>query len=255
MLQDSLRKIVPSRSLYGKPSGGEAAAYMRDGHYVLVSGSRQFQSDTEIQELLAPVPEVYSANAKAILAYNAGSKPYHPIPIQTFHGVEVSRPSVDRYNIAYGALASCGAIEGRTMCELGCHTGYLSFSFECCGLAVTAYDIGTGVINIAEHTAKILNSKVRFHQADIRDVVKRGWDYDYVLGMNVFHHLTPDFSHDELREFVVSLGAMTRKAAVVTTLEADDLTYTEIAELGGFTTVEKVGEPVDSYPIWLLSKG
>lgn len=247
-------KLVPSSMLYGEESEGTAAGYMRDGHYELVSGAKHLRHDTEIVELLTPVPEGNIADAEEILAYNGGHKPYHPIPIEPFEDVEVSRPSVDRYNIAYGTLCSCGELQGATMYELGCHTGYLSFSFECCGLHVSACDRREDVIKIAEHTAHILNSRVDFQLADIKDVVANGRQYDYVLGMNVFHYLTKEMTHEETIAFVTNLGKMTRNAAVVTTLETDVLRYPEIAELGGFHTFKKVGEPVDSHAIWLLSK-
>jgi SAM-dependent methyltransferase len=239
----------------GLAGDGQPAAYMLDGRYVLATGQKpDGQAEMEIVELPTPVLGDRLKDAAAIQRFVGDAKPYHPIPIDTFEGIEVSRPSVDRYNIAYKALSACGELSGSTMYDLGCHYGYLSFSFECCGLQVSACDRNPDVIAVAFRLARILGSKVDFKLADIRTVVKTHCLWDYVLGMNVFHYVLEELNVKDREQLILDLGQITRVAAVVTTLEWDGFSYGDIAALGGFSRAEMVGEPEDSHSIWLMVK-
>ena len=230
---------------------GTIRGYMKDSGYTLTSGAELIASDRAwIFELDTPI--LGHEDAAADLArLVTESEVYHPIPVEGFGGRMVSRPSVDRANLVTEFLLESG-VTG-TMLDVGCHYGYLAFTFDAYGLDVDAIDPQEKVIQVSRLISRILNSSVDFQCCDLFDLYSSHRTYSMVLAMNVLHYVLGEQNSTRAKEAMTLLGQLTKDWLIISYPSAvEDMELW--LEYGVFARMQLIGKPSSSYEIYALSK-
>src|SRR5690606_8268555 len=82
-------------------------------------------------------------------------------------------------------------LDGWTVLDIGCNSGFYSIELAKRGAQVTAIDIDPHFLRQARWAAGLhgLDQRITFRQAGVYDLARWDHDYDLVLFMGVFYHL------------------------------------------------------------------
>lgn len=82
-------------------------------------------------------------------------------------------------------------LEGWTVLDIGCNSGFYCLELAKRGAEVTGIDIDPHFLRQARWAASVhgFESRITFHRAAVYDLARRDLDYDLVLFMGVFYHL------------------------------------------------------------------
>lgn len=256
--------IVPSETLNMGSDGGDLAGYIYQAKHCIFSGWQQIAGAIASANRLIQMEELFSPvsddNLKRIVKikekYLSPTKRiYHPIMVSGFEDYEVTRPTMERYNMVIQALVGkFESFKGLRLYDLCCHHAYWAFSLEASGFNVTAIDNDTNALYVARHIREIVLSDIGLIEADIWDFVGQGLSSDIILFMNSLHHIVKDKTEKETEEFLESLAAMTNQAAVVSYRQKDLGCFANPLNWPGWDKIDFVGIPNEGYPIWICSK-
>jgi len=89
-------------------------------------------------------------------------------------------------------IQSMGDLTGKKVLEMGCGTGIFSLILVKRGaVLVDAFDISMESIKIAHARAQVNNveQKINFRAISVYDINYLNDDYDFIVGMNILHHI------------------------------------------------------------------
>lgn len=188
---------------------------------------------------------------------------YHPVPVGKYSQKPETKNSIQRFNLIVRYLTKyMPSFDNATMLDLGCHYGYLGFSLEALGFTVTAIEKLHRSVCICRLIKDVLASRINFRWCRAEDIIEEGQDYDVVMAMNMLHYVFDGKARVFLEHFFNRLGAITKKYCILSypvnnprwTIPHEGDVFEDICYLGGFRSVECVGYPEGSYPIWIASK-
>jgi SAM-dependent methyltransferase len=107
-------------------------------------------------------------------------------------------------------LARDGAFTGAVL-DAGCGTGENALLVASCGLAVLGVDVAQTAIGMAREKAAARGIQADFVVADALNLDRLERTFDTVLDCGLFH----TFDHEERREYVASLAAVTGPGAIL----------------------------------------
>lgn len=127
---------------------------------------------------------------------------YTPVMHPDFRNYNFSRRGSKRLDMIRQHLGP--AVEGMSLLDIGCNSGYYTYHFRRQGMDVTGLDIDADHLAIAQAQAAIYNVDV-----DLQNVSLKDWPterrYDVVIAMSVFWHMLgwgsfkATISEDELK--------------------------------------------------------
>jgi SAM-dependent methyltransferase len=102
-------------------------------------------------------------------------------------------------------LADAGAFAGAVL-DAGCGTGENALHIASLGLRVLGVDVAETALSLAREKAAARGLDAEFARADALHLDRLGHAFDTVLDCGLFH----TFDRDERRDYVTSLGSVTR---------------------------------------------
>ncbi len=257
-----VKKVVPVSRMrqHSVWKAGRGYGYMYGDKYMVSDGL----SDDELIETGIPGLSIENPAAYRALCENLDDAEllYHPVPVGKYAELPETKASVQRYNIiAQHFIDNCDGMDGRTMLDIGCHYGYLSFSFAALGAQVLGIEPACKSVKICRMIKDCINSSVNFMVGSAENIVLQDKAYEVVLAMNMLHYVLADKSRKYTELFFRHLGSITGEYCVLSyavgypqwTIAHIGDVPTDICAMGGFQSVEYIGV-ANSYPIWVAKK-
>ena len=240
----------------------ESAGYMKGDKYHIVTGWGLIEAARVAGERLVPIHELYTPVERGLEYHvtairdnhiGSGASIYHPVMVRGFETSEVTRPTMERYNMVIKGLADfMPTFGGVSLVDLGCHHGYWSFSLEAAGFNVLGVDNVPASLVLAGNLKKLLASEVQFR---ILEIGRDGAFAQVILAMNVLHHVVDGLSSDGIRKLLLKIAINTREILIVSYREKDLGQYADPRTWPGFDKDPiLLGNPRGSYPVWMLCK-
>lgn len=126
---------------------------------------------------------------------------------------------------------------GKTVCDIGCFNGYMSFKAEEAGADVTGYDVNVPAIQIANRIAAARGSGCRFEH---REFGRPGFflrTFDVMLVSNVLHHVRRQIGVAHYIDVLDELFRYCSREALFVVDPRDRDTLARIGERHGFVVV------------------
>jgi len=113
----------------------------------------------------------------------------------------------------FGGVRGERALEGRTVCDVGCGGGILAESLARLGATVTAIDAGEANIAKARAHAALdeekLGKNLRYEATTAEELVERGETFDIVTSLEVIEHVTDPI------EFTKSIASLVKPSGAL----------------------------------------
>jgi len=102
--------------------------------------------------------------------------------------------------IQYDLIRSIGDIKGKTVLEFGSGCGEFSVALAKLGARVTGIDIGSDLVKLSNLVAELNDVRCEFVTGSIDKLDFENEIFDFVIGMDILHHLPKHMVIDSLHE-------------------------------------------------------
>ena len=257
-----MKKLILSSRIHtilqeeGQPSG-----YISNRGFVLVEGGTIVKENklVEIVEIATPVEKSASETFRELTDL-LPAKLYHPIKVHGLESTFVHRPSVDRVNVIFSGLMSIfPTLAGTSLLDIGSCYGYMSLSFDACGMDVTGIESEERTVAISKLTGTLLKSSASFLHDDILSYLSTTANtFDVVIMARVIHSMIEREPSLSVRQIIKAVSSLAKKVLIVSyPIERIPPVKDPISDFtswGNFAKVERIGVPGPSHWVLLCQK-